>query len=66
MKSEGLRGLYKAYGATVLSFGPFSGLYFMFYETVKSWMMNYNCYRLVKQQGDSGEDVKPAVGLGFF
>lgn len=31
-KVEGLRGLYKAYGATVISFGPFSALYFMFYE----------------------------------
>jgi len=31
-KVEGVRGMYKAYGATVLSFGPFSALYFMFYE----------------------------------
>jgi len=32
---EGVRGLYKAYGATVLSFGPFSALWFFFYETFK-------------------------------
>lgn len=35
MKSEGLRGIYRAYGATVASFGPFSAFYFMFYEYFK-------------------------------
>jgi len=35
LRTEGLRGLYKGYGATVLSFGPFSALYFMFYEQLK-------------------------------
>jgi len=34
-KVEGLRGLYRAYGATILSFGPFSGLYLMSYEFLK-------------------------------
>jgi hypothetical protein len=32
---EGLRGLYKGYGASMLSFGPFSALYFAFYESLK-------------------------------
>ena len=32
---EGLRGMYKGYGATLLSFGPFSALYFVFYEQFK-------------------------------
>ena len=35
-KTEGLRGLYKGYGATLLSFGPYSALYFLFYEKFKS------------------------------
>lgn len=35
LKTEGMRGLYRAYGATVGSFGPFSALYFMFYENIK-------------------------------
>jgi len=35
LKGEGLRGIYKAYGATVFSFGPFSALYFLFYENLK-------------------------------
>ena len=36
MRTEGLRGIYKGYGATVGSFGPFSAFYFMFYEQIKS------------------------------
>lgn len=35
LKNEGWRGLYKGYGATLGSFGPFSALYFMFYEKVQ-------------------------------
>jgi hypothetical protein len=31
---EGFRGVYKGYGATLMSFGPFSALYFLFYEEV--------------------------------
>ena len=45
---EGLSGLYKGYGATVLSFGPFSGLYFMFYEKIKVWLGYYNTYTVFK------------------
>jgi hypothetical protein len=37
--TEGTRGLYKAYMATVLSFGPFSALYFMFYERLKGFVV---------------------------
>ena len=33
-KQEGLRGIYKGYWATLLSFGPFSALYFGLYEKV--------------------------------
>ena len=40
MRHEGVRGLYKAYWATVMSFGPFSALYFMFYETAKGFVVN--------------------------
>jgi Mitochondrial carrier protein len=34
-RTEGLRGIYKGYGATLASFGPFSALYFVFYERFK-------------------------------
>lgn len=55
--TEGVRGLYRAYGATVLSFGPFSALYFMFYEKIKGMMVNNDVQsylKKVKQQGDDG------------
>ena len=32
---EGIRGFYRAYGATLVSFGPYSALYFAFYEHLK-------------------------------
>lgn len=35
LQTERVRGLYKGYAATLLSFGPFSALYFMFYEKVR-------------------------------
>jgi len=35
MQREGLVGLYRGYGATIASFGPFSALYFVFYEWFK-------------------------------
>eukprot|EP00904_Undaria_pinnatifida_P005435 jgi/Undpi1/2020/HiC_scaffold_12.g05406.m1 len=36
MKAEGFRGIYKGYLATLASFGPFSALYFAFYEQAKA------------------------------
>jgi hypothetical protein len=40
-KTEGLAGIYKGYAATLASFGPFSALYFMFYERCKSETRQY-------------------------
>ena len=37
LRTEGLSGIYKGYAATLASFGPFSALYFMFYERFKHW-----------------------------
>jgi hypothetical protein len=34
-KTEGLSGVYRGYGATLASFGPFSAFYFVFYEKLK-------------------------------
>jgi len=42
LKSEGLRGIYKGYGATLASFGPFSALYFLFYEKAKVLAQRYH------------------------
>ena len=41
MRTEGFQGIYRGYGATLASFGPFSALYFMFYEQCKSISRNY-------------------------
>ncbi|CAM9383752.1 unnamed protein product, partial [Hapterophycus canaliculatus] len=40
LRTEGLRGIYKGYLATVASFGPFSALYFMFYEQARAASRN--------------------------
>ncbi|CAD8111393.1 unnamed protein product [Paramecium primaurelia] len=40
LRSEGVVGLYRAYGATVASYGPFSAFYFMFYEKLKTILEN--------------------------
>lgn len=34
-KYEGISGIYKGYGATILSYSPFSALYFLLYEDFK-------------------------------
>lgn len=41
LKTEGLTGIYTGYGATLASFGPFSALYFIFYEQMKSWSKQF-------------------------
>lgn len=38
VRTEGWVGFYRGYGATVMSFGPFSAMYFMFYEQFKSFI----------------------------
>lgn len=40
VRNEGFLGLYRAYGATLASFGPFSAFFFVFYEKLKS--KNFN------------------------
>ena len=57
---EGARGLYRAYGATVMSFGPFSALYFLFYEKLKEKAANFTAadYRKkITQQGAEGKQA---------
>ena len=47
-KTEGIFGLYRAYGATLLSFGPFSAFYFTFYEKFKKHSMGFYNIKEVK------------------
>eukprot|EP00934_Nitzschia_sp_Nitz4_P004058 Nitzschia sp. Nitz4//scaffold13_size275219//56687//57844//NITZ4_000851-RA/size275219-exonerate_protein2genome-gene-0.43-mRNA-1//-1//CDS//3329535945//4048//frame0 len=42
LRTEGLSGIYKGYGATLLSFGPFSALYFVFYEKFKNMSKSFS------------------------
>ncbi len=37
--SEGLRGLYRGYGATLWSFGPYSAIFFLCYEYNKAFLL---------------------------
>lgn len=36
VQREGIKGLYRGYGATLLSYGPFSAIYFICYEWAKN------------------------------
>ena len=54
-RTEGVRGLYRAYGATVMSFGPFSGLYFMFYEYAKGFFIDNDPDAFLKKVHDGSE-----------
>ena len=49
LKVEGFRGLYRAYGATVMSFGPFSAFYFLFYETLKGYFVQNDAQAYMKK-----------------
>jgi len=42
IRRDGIRGLYKGYGATLASFGPFSAFYFMFVEQIKAGIKQVN------------------------
>ena len=42
LAEEGIRGLYRGYGATLASFGPFSAFYFMFVEFLKERLRGSN------------------------
>ena len=63
LKTEGMMGLYRAYGATVASFGPFSAFYFMFYEHFKGMMVHNDPESYLKRTSEAGE-VK--ADIGFF
>lgn len=56
-KTEGIRGIYKGYGATLASFGPFSALYFMFYEQCKALSREY----IDRQNNNIGNNMTPII-----
>lgn len=48
-RTEGLWGLYKAYPATVFSFGPYSALNFVFYEKFKGLLVENDAASYLKR-----------------
>lgn len=48
-KTEKLRGIYRAYGATIMSFGPMSAFYFMFYEYFKGFFVKNDAQTYIKK-----------------
>ena len=60
LRTEGTRGLYRAYGATVMSFGPFSALYFLFYEKFKERAVSFSTEDYLKKMRQEGEEGKAA------
>ena len=63
VRTEGLRGIYKGYGATVASFGPFSAFYFMFYEQIKKTAMS-TYYGEGKEKRKKGKKSGEVDGVG--
>ena len=61
-KTEGIRGLYRAYGATVASFGPFSALYFLFYENLKGMIIANDPKSYLERK----DQAKAKADLSFF
>jgi len=53
LQHEGFSGIYKGYGATLLSFGPFSAIYFGLYEFMKKSAREH----LLSTRNLSSEDV---------
>ena len=61
MKNEGLAGVYKGYGATLLSFGPFSAIYFGLYEFMKKSVREHLLLRQGHSADENGEIPKVQV-----
>jgi len=54
VRTEGMVGIYKGYGATLASFGPFSALYFVFYENMKGWSRRLQLHLEDERNTDKG------------
>lgn len=60
-RTEGVKGFYRGYGATVLSFGPFSAIYFTVYEQLKRALES--AWMPTRAKGDSYVTTVP---MGFL
>lgn len=64
-QTEGLRGLYRGYGATLASFGPFSALYFVFYERCKSLARSHQSTGQFGLESDLTTSNENSLDLSF-
>ncbi|GKY92413.1 hypothetical protein MPSEU_000211900 [Mayamaea pseudoterrestris] len=64
-QTEGLRGLYRGYAATLMSFGPFSALYFVFYERCKMLAREYEAHGVLSWEHDALHATLPTADLSF-
>jgi len=67
LQTEGLSGIYKGYGATLASFGPFSALYFVFYEKMKAFSRQHRSHldtaitgddSIIEQSRENNSDIE--------
>ena len=58
--------MYRAYGATVMSFGPFSALYFLFYEKLKEQAANFTAADYRAKIAGKEPDVAGKQDIGFW
>ena len=64
IRTEGMRGIYKGYFATLASFGPFSALYFVFYERCKLWSREHINRQRQSTDWKQNEDTRIIVEDG--
>eukprot|EP00163_Fabomonas_tropica_P019063 TRINITY_DN3352_c0_g1_i1.p1 TRINITY_DN3352_c0_g1~~TRINITY_DN3352_c0_g1_i1.p1 ORF type:complete len:234 (-),score=52.42 TRINITY_DN3352_c0_g1_i1:608-1309(-) len=60
-QSEGIRGLYKGYWASIATFGPWAALYFLGYEQCKTWSR-----QALQREEDADLPFAVNLGCGFI
>ena len=68
IKQEKIRGIYKAYGATIFSFGPMSAFYFMFYEYFKGFFVRNDAKTYINRiKKENTEELKNVrLNISFY
>ncbi len=72
IKHEKISGIYRAYGATILSFGPTSAFYFTFYEYFKGFFVRNDAKTYIKKVNkedlsvDSNDKNNLKLNISFF
>mmetsp|Transcript_22094 Transcript_22094/g.35477 ORF Transcript_22094/g.35477 Transcript_22094/m.35477 type:complete len:297 (+) Transcript_22094:116-1006(+) len=58
LRHEGLAAIYKGYGATLASFGPFSAIYFLCYERLKAAHIQYREQQIESARGWRSDNAR--------